>query len=637
MLVTFLYSFTPFVPFLFFREVSGKVWLECDPKEDYGTVTFQLPGQPFRPNSGKKNATIGKLFMVRIFEEMYKLGYDFISSSDLAREQDTSTLFFRKVCENKARGACKVLCISPGSDLNFGIGSNDKIIMLRCPEEVEEAIEEAVKASFVYQVQKEDKVEVIGETLTELKLTGEPWCEDTEDSGVPSRQLLLLNIFHQIYARTKDWKFFAVTNIKGLNDALFFIQSDPPVAQVPDNPTVGNGNGPKSVLKNSPTKKPLPESEDIINKNDIITSVGKHLGAPRKNHAHNYAMVSLHPRSQLRLVDFRDPDLSQVINWTLTQVYDNYKPLTSDFCGATDFSLPGEPFFSCGKQEIKSRSMICAILTALNSRGWEVLTTIAMTRTIQDLSVFVLSKCEPQVLPYACISMTSTHLIQFIGFPSHDMETLRFIAHQAYAPGIADYVDETQHYYCLTLHLKGHPWSQTSSYSCHGKSMLLLLLVKAEKLGWQLMASADVSAKNVKSRGIHGPFCSTDLSYDVDSWFFRYVGNSAKNGEAKKPENGGLKRADSTKRIKLKVDEKSKSLWQVNNASRNGENGTKIKEKSYYNSASLPSHAKMMGGQRPPMVNNGITFSNSTKFPDPDEIHVHDESDVWAGNITTLV
>ena len=26
---------------------------------------------------------------------------------------------------------CKVLCIAPGSDLNFGIGSNEKLILLR--------------------------------------------------------------------------------------------------------------------------------------------------------------------------------------------------------------------------------------------------------------------------------------------------------------------------------------------------------------------------------------------------------------------------------------------------------------------------------------------------------------------------
>ena len=73
-------------------------------------------------------------------------------------------------------------------------------------------------------------------------------------------------------------------------------------------------------------------------------------------------------------------------------MYDDYCPLTSDYCGAIDFQLPGGPFFATGTQEIKSRSMMCAILTALGSRGWEMVTTIAMTRTIQDLSVFLFAR-----------------------------------------------------------------------------------------------------------------------------------------------------------------------------------------------------------------------------------------------------
>ena len=36
--------------------------------------------------------------------------------------------------------------------------------------------------------------------------------------------------------------------------------------------------------------------------------------------------------------------------------------------------------------------------------------------------------------------------------------------------------------------------------------MLLLLLVKAEKLGWELVASADVSAKFNQGPAILGPF-----------------------------------------------------------------------------------------------------------------------------------
>ena len=85
--------------FVSLSELAGKNWHGCRPNESYGAITFRLPGHPFRPRGGKKNATLGKLFMVRIFEEMYKLGYDFIATCKLSRTpSDNSTILFKKVC-----------------------------------------------------------------------------------------------------------------------------------------------------------------------------------------------------------------------------------------------------------------------------------------------------------------------------------------------------------------------------------------------------------------------------------------------------------------------------------------------------------------------------------------------------------
>ena len=82
-------------------ELSGPNWHGCNPSEEYGAITFRLPGHPFRARGGKKNATLGKLFMVRIFEEMHMLGYTFIASSKLSQTQtDHSTLLFKKVFNN---------------------------------------------------------------------------------------------------------------------------------------------------------------------------------------------------------------------------------------------------------------------------------------------------------------------------------------------------------------------------------------------------------------------------------------------------------------------------------------------------------------------------------------------------------
>ena len=52
----------------------------------------------------------------------------------------------------------------------------------------------------------------------------------------------------------------------------------------------------------------------------------------------------------------------------------------------------------------------------------------------------------------------------------------------------------------------------------HARSMLLLALKEAARYGWQLSASADVSAKYVHQE--NGP----DYPADVHSWFFCYQG-----------------------------------------------------------------------------------------------------------------
>ena len=45
-------------------------------EDKHGAVQFRLPGSPFALQAGKDSATIGKVFAIRIFEEMNHLGYD---------------------------------------------------------------------------------------------------------------------------------------------------------------------------------------------------------------------------------------------------------------------------------------------------------------------------------------------------------------------------------------------------------------------------------------------------------------------------------------------------------------------------------------------------------------------------------
>lgn len=74
---------------LLFSEISRSN--EIEPEEKYGCLEYRLPGSPFVVNSGRESATLGKVFGIRIMEELNALGYDLVVSSDLSRAYDQST------------------------------------------------------------------------------------------------------------------------------------------------------------------------------------------------------------------------------------------------------------------------------------------------------------------------------------------------------------------------------------------------------------------------------------------------------------------------------------------------------------------------------------------------------------------
>jgi len=61
----------------------------------YHKLTFSK-SWVFHPRNRGDQGLSGKLFMLRLLEEMYKMGYDPIVSSDLVSRVDNSTVFFRK-------------------------------------------------------------------------------------------------------------------------------------------------------------------------------------------------------------------------------------------------------------------------------------------------------------------------------------------------------------------------------------------------------------------------------------------------------------------------------------------------------------------------------------------------------------
>ena len=86
----FLYAINDFLLLLFYsfwyRELSTDEDVQTESK--YGSIQFRLPGSPFSPTCGKDSAYFGKIFTLKLFEEMHVIGYDYMACADLSRAFD---------------------------------------------------------------------------------------------------------------------------------------------------------------------------------------------------------------------------------------------------------------------------------------------------------------------------------------------------------------------------------------------------------------------------------------------------------------------------------------------------------------------------------------------------------------------
>merc|ERR1711936_22926 len=136
---------------------------------------------------------LGKLFCIRLLEEMHKMGYDLQISSDLARcsvviwngpQSTTGALFFRKVTSE--RPTSKVVCVAPGR--------TDIIVLMNHNEKVKNAVENAIKDAWPSGIlsQGDSKVffgkcilDVDREDLTyhvhDIQINGSPWFVSEEN------------------------------------------------------------------------------------------------------------------------------------------------------------------------------------------------------------------------------------------------------------------------------------------------------------------------------------------------------------------------------------------------------------------------------------------------------------------------
>ena len=401
---------------------TGQSGLETPSKDKLGVTQFTMAADVFVCQSGKEPATVGKLFCIRVVEELHKMGYDLQVTSDLTRQRySAASLFFKKVAGE--RPAAKVVCIAPGKE--------DKIILMNHNERVKSLVEEAIKTAWPPGIQRRENQEVLGLTLHDIKMNGCPWR--ASEANIDNNRII--NRIVENLSKIK-LKLVGGINIKGGTDSLFF------------------------------------------------------MGDPNSSSA-QFCSISLCQKNRLRLVDCKEE--TECVRQAITNSGFRIEDETSKE-HHVKLKVNGKPWHCSGKEAVWARQLVGRISEAMLQRGWALTDAIDISRREDDKSMLLFRRCAPTTATIACICLTSTDHLRLIDFSPGDQEVLRTCIIENYLPGVNGVDSSGSEGRSLKFELLGSPWASWD-WGLHARSLLLHLFAAAFSLGFQIVASADVSSK----------------------------------------------------------------------------------------------------------------------------------------------
>ena len=395
--------------------------LETPSKEKLGVLQFSMSAPLFRTNNGKEPATLGKLFCLRLLEELHKMGYDLQIGADLTRARYAAgALFFRKVTSE--RPTAKVVCIAPGKQ--------DTIVLLNHDERVKSMVENAIKDAWPSGIQRQEEQEVLGHTVHDIKMNGYPWR--TSEANIDNNRII--NMIVQNLSKI-NLRLVGGINIKGGTDSLFFIEDPGSNAQ--------------------------------------------------------FSSISLCQRNRLRLVDCKEESqcVRQVIANSGFRIEDE-----SEKEHHAKMRLNGRPWHCSGLEAVQARQLVARISEAMLQRGWALTDAIDISRRQDDKSMLLFRRCIPTTASFSCICLTSTDHLRLVNFSPGDQEVLKTCIMQNYLPGVTRVDTPGSEGNSVKFNLIGSPWSNHGG-GLHARSLLVHLFASAINLGFQIVASADVSSK----------------------------------------------------------------------------------------------------------------------------------------------
>ena len=420
------------------------------------TCAFKLAGSPFAAAGCSQEVMVQvRRALASVIRRLASLSWHTVTASDLGKERTHSCLFFRKIVVADQAKQSKLA--RDGEIFTWAPSGRSSLLMIDVPPAVEAELVAGVAAACAVTNHRQLEAAASG-TTSKLSLGGVSWAA-AGDSAIAVRRVIM-----EVIRAARRHKFELVTNLNltGTADSLLFQH--------------------KASLQDAP--------EDMF-------------------------LISLNRDDRLRLVAAP----SYVVTATEEVVAQLWGVQGCKERGADcyEFKLYGRPWWADGEDAVKARHLVASVLARYKALGWEVAAAADLSRRQNDKTVFVLRQCPPEQQDWAVLSCHESDKLRLLS--SCDTFQLE--------DGVARILEASQLTQAITYYwkakqwkLKGVPFSGNSTFGADQRLVIHLLtriLRHFHRLGWRLVASADVCAK-YQSR--HNSTNNLNYPLDTHSWFF---------------------------------------------------------------------------------------------------------------------
>ena len=182
----------------------------------------------------------------------------------------------------------------------------------------------------------------------------------------------------------------------------------------------------------------------------------------------DFCIVSLNKNDRLRLVNC--VEMADVVRQVVIRNYGEIQK-EEDKYGSWEFKLPGYPWNCSGHEAIRSRRLISRVSEAMLAHGWALTNAIDISRSTDDKSVLLYTRCQPLSTNFACLALSDVDRIRLLDFPPAETSSLKTCLVQNYMPGVQK--EEVKDERCHQLDFIGSPWTQSSSFGIHARTALM--------------------------------------------------------------------------------------------------------------------------------------------------------------------